>query len=102
MSQLANQLSKPLALVGARKVGRPHSRVVEDFEDIRLRAYVVFDSGKLENRRIEGSTIVDLSNAGRYKILWPGCVEAAVVSIVRRYELEEWADGPNVTVFNPT
>lgn len=83
-------------------MGSPHSRVIDDFEDIRLQAYVVFDGGKLEQKKMEGSTVVDLSNAGRYKILWPGCVEAAVVSIVQRYGLEEWTAGPNITVFNPT
>uniref|UniRef100_A0A1B6KUG6 Threonylcarbamoyl-AMP synthase n=1 Tax=Graphocephala atropunctata TaxID=36148 RepID=A0A1B6KUG6_9HEMI len=100
--KLTHQLERPLALVGARKVGRPHSIVVDDFEDIRLRAYVVYDGGKLETKKMEGTTVVDLTTSGRYKILWPGCVLSAVLSIMGRYGLEEWTDGPNITVFNPT
>ncbi|XP_046674926.1 yrdC domain-containing protein, mitochondrial-like [Homalodisca vitripennis] len=100
--KLTHQLERPLALVGARKVGRPHSICIDDFEDIRLRAYVVYDGGKMERKKMEGTTVVDLTTSGRYKILWPGCVFSAVVSIMERYGLEEWTDGPNITVFNPT
>ncbi|XP_054272524.1 threonylcarbamoyl-AMP synthase-like [Macrosteles quadrilineatus] len=102
LRKVIKDFGAPVALVGARTVPRPHSRVIEDLEDIRLNAYVVYDGGKLERRRMEGSTIVDLSVPGRYKILWPGCVENAVLSVVARYELEEWTEGPNITVFNPT
>lgn len=60
-----------IALTSANLSGQRSSVCAEDFEDLWDHCAYVFDGGVLPFGRA-GSTIVDLTRRGKYKILRPG------------------------------
>lgn len=60
-----------LALTSANLSGHRSSISTEDFNDLWDRCAYVYDGGVLSSGRT-GSTVVDLSQQGKYKILRPG------------------------------
>lgn len=60
-----------LALTSANLSGKPSSVCIKDFENLWEHCAYVFDGGVLPSGRA-GSTIVDLTRLGKYKILRPG------------------------------
>lgn len=60
-----------LALTSANLSGQPSSVDVKDFEDLWKHCALVYNGGVLPSGRA-GSTVVDLTELGKYKILRPG------------------------------
>lgn len=60
-----------LALTSANLSGDRSSVCVKDFENLWQHCAYVYDAGLLPSGRA-GSTIVDLSKIGKYKIIRPG------------------------------
>lgn len=60
-----------LALTSANLSGQPSSINIRDFENLWRHCAYIYDGGVLPAGRA-GSTVVDLTNQGKYKILRPG------------------------------
>ncbi|KAJ4843556.1 hypothetical protein Tsubulata_007975 [Turnera subulata] len=70
---IAHGLGSAVALTSANLSGQPSSLCIKDFESLWKHCAYVYDGGVLPSGR-EGSTIVDLTAEGKYKILRPGRV----------------------------
>lgn len=68
---IAQGSGSALALTSANLSGQPSSVTINDFENLWQHCAYVYDGGLLPSGRA-GSTIVDLTEQGRYKILRPG------------------------------
>ncbi|KAL6012282.1 hypothetical protein ACLOJK_002761 [Asimina triloba] len=68
---IAHGSGSALALTSANLSGQPSSVTVNDFENLWQHCAYVYDGGLLPSGRA-GSTVVDLTEQGRYKILRPG------------------------------
>ena len=60
-----------LALTSANLSGKPSSVDIKDFQNLWEHCAYVYDGGVLPSGRA-GSTVVDLTSIGKYKILRPG------------------------------
>lgn len=77
-----------LALTSANLSGQPSSVDIRDFENLWEHCAYVYDGGVLPAGRA-GSTIVDLTKLGTYKILRPGSAKEQTVAILERHSLVE-------------
>ena len=68
---IARGLGSALALTSANLSGQPSSVCIKDFENLWQHCAFVYDGGVLPSGRA-GSTIVDLTRPGKYKIIRPG------------------------------
>ncbi|KAF4356427.1 hypothetical protein F8388_013292 [Cannabis sativa] len=85
---VARGLGSALALTSANPSGQPSSVSIKDFENLWEHCAFVYDGGVLPSGRA-GSTVVDLTKIGKYKILRPGSAEVETVEILKRHSLEE-------------
>ncbi|KAE8038851.1 hypothetical protein FH972_011322 [Carpinus fangiana] len=79
-----------LALTSANLSGQPSSVYIKDFENLWQHCAFVYDGGLLPAGRA-GSTIVDLTRVGKYKIVRPGSAQEETVAILERHSLVEEA-----------
>ncbi|XP_051120687.1 uncharacterized protein LOC127244269 isoform X2 [Andrographis paniculata] len=75
-----------LALTSANLSGQPSSVDVKDFEDLWKHCAYIYNGGVLPSGRA-GSTVVDLTKQGKYKILRPGSAKEETVAILERHSL---------------
>lgn len=68
---IARGSGSALALTSANLSGQPSSVCIKDFENLWEHCKYVYDGGLLPSGRA-GSTVVDLTRLGKYKILRPG------------------------------
>lgn len=68
---IARGLGSALALTSANLTGQMSSVSIKDFEGLWEHCARVYDGGELPSGRA-GSTVVDLTKIGKYKILRPG------------------------------
>ncbi|XP_071720695.1 uncharacterized protein [Rutidosis leptorrhynchoides] len=87
---IARGSESALALTSANLSGQPSSVDVNDFKNLWEHCAFVYDGGILPVGRA-GSTIVDLTIRGTYKILRPGSAKEETVSILKRHSLVEEA-----------
>ncbi|XP_042475988.1 yrdC domain-containing protein, mitochondrial isoform X1 [Macadamia integrifolia] len=85
---IARGSGSALALTSANRSGQPSSVCIKDFQDLWEYCVYVFDGGLLPSGR-SGSTVVDLTNIGKYKILRPGSAMEETVAVLKRYSIEE-------------
>ncbi|XP_058094442.1 uncharacterized protein LOC131240325 isoform X2 [Magnolia sinica] len=83
---IARGSGSALALTSANLSGQPSSVSVKDFENLWLHCAYVYDGGLLPSGRA-GSTVVDLTEQGKYKILRPGSALEETTSILERFNL---------------
>eukprot|EP00126_Sphaerothecum_destruens_P006101 Sdes_comp19213_c0_seq3m10101 len=71
---LCAECGGPLALTSANLSGAKSPLAITDFEDIWPRLAVVYDAGTLssDEKQRAGSTVVDLSVAGKYRVIRDG------------------------------
>ncbi|OIS96597.1 hypothetical protein A4A49_27441 [Nicotiana attenuata] len=81
-----------LALTSANLSGQPSSINIKDFENLWEHCAYVYDGGILPAGRA-GSTVVDLTKLGKYKILRPGSAKEETVAILERHCLLEDGTG---------
>lgn len=84
MRRLCQMCDEPLALTSANVSNQASTLSVHEFEDLWPRLAIVVDGGPVADESRLGSTIVDLSVPGRYRIIRPGCAYSAAVTILRR------------------
>lgn len=87
---VARGLGKAVALTSANLSGQPSSLCIKDFENLWNRCAYVYDGGVLPSNRA-GSTIVDLTRPGKYKILRPGSAKEETLAILEKHSLVEEA-----------
>ncbi|XP_073028711.1 uncharacterized protein [Primulina eburnea] len=75
-----------LALTSANLSGQPSSLDIKDFENLWKHCAYIYDGGVIPSDRA-GSTIVDLTEPGKYKILRPGSAEEETIRILERHDL---------------
>ncbi|XP_023521571.1 yrdC domain-containing protein, mitochondrial-like [Cucurbita pepo subsp. pepo] len=80
-----------LALTSANLSGQPSSVCVNDFENLWQHCAYVYDGGVLPAGRA-GSTIIDLTKRGTFKIIRAGSAKEQTVATLKRYSLLEDAD----------
>lgn len=83
-----------LALTSANLSGQPSSVSIKDFENLWEHCAGVFDGGELPMGRA-GSTVVDLTSPGKYKILRPGSAKEETVAILEKHCLQEEGAQPS-------
>ncbi|KAE8727677.1 yrdC domain-containing protein [Hibiscus syriacus] len=79
-----------LTLTSANLSGQPSSVSIKDFENLWEHCAHVYDGGVLPAGHA-GSTVVDLTKSGRYKILRPGSAKEETIAILEKYSLVEEA-----------
>ncbi|XVF05669.1 hypothetical protein REPUB_Repub05bG0192500 [Reevesia pubescens] len=79
-----------LVLTSANLSGQPSSVSIKDFENLWEHCAYVFDGGVLPAGRA-GSTVVDHTKPGKYKILRPGSAKEETIAILEKYSLLEEA-----------
>ncbi|XP_010520367.1 PREDICTED: yrdC domain-containing protein, mitochondrial isoform X2 [Tarenaya hassleriana] len=89
---IARGSGSAIALTSANLSGHRSSVCVKDFENLWHHCAYVYDGGVLPSGR-EGSTIIDLTNIGTYKIIRPGSAEEETVEILEKHFLGEDAGG---------
>ncbi|KAG8644582.1 hypothetical protein MANES_11G144600v8 [Manihot esculenta] len=87
---IARGLGRAVALTSANLSGQPSSVCIKDFEKLWEHCAYVYDGGVLPSGRA-GSTVVDLSRLGKYKILRPGSAKEETVTILDKHSLVEEA-----------
>ncbi|KAI3683504.1 hypothetical protein L1987_84009 [Smallanthus sonchifolius] len=85
---IARGSGSALALTSANLSGQPSSVDIKDFKNLWEHCMFVYDGGILPAGRA-GSTVVDLTMIGKYKILRAGSAKEETVSILERYSLQE-------------
>lgn len=87
---IANGLNCPLALTSANISSEPSPLCVTDFEPLWSKVAAVFDGGSLgvADYNRQGSTVVDLSITGFYKIIRPGVAYSETVLILQKFGLK--------------
>ncbi|ERN15970.1 hypothetical protein AMTR_s00175p00054310 [Amborella trichopoda] len=86
--KIARGSGSALALTSANLSGQPSSVNIKDFEHLWHHCSYVYDGGLLPAGRA-GSTVVDLTNPGYYKIIRPGSALDETAAALRRFGLEE-------------
>ncbi|KAI4383807.1 hypothetical protein MLD38_009605 [Melastoma candidum] len=82
--KIAHSSGSTLALTSANLSGKPSSVSIKDFEDLWEHCAFVYDGGVLPSARA-GSTIVDLTKPGLYRILRPGSAMGETVVILEKH-----------------
>ncbi|CAM8958565.1 unnamed protein product [Rhodiola kirilowii] len=85
---IARGSGSALALTSANLSGEPSSVCTNDFKKIWHQCAYIYDGGLLPVGRA-GSTIIDLSHPGAYKIVRSGSAREETVAIVESYSLIE-------------
>ncbi|KAK9280415.1 hypothetical protein L1049_014104 [Liquidambar formosana] len=85
---IARGSGSALALTSANPSGQPSSVCIKDFENLWEHCAYVYDGGVLPSGRA-GSTVVDLTKVGKYKILRPGSAKEETVAILETHSLLE-------------
>lgn len=84
--EIARICKKPIALTSANKSAARSCLNIEEFKYLWPKLNLVFDGGSLgdtEESRL-GSTVVDLSVAGQYKIIRDGCALRQVEEVLKQ------------------
>ncbi|XP_050370411.1 uncharacterized protein LOC126788454 isoform X2 [Argentina anserina] len=89
---IARGLGSALALTSANLSGQPSSVSIKDFESLWEHCAYVYHGGVLPSGRA-GSTVVDLTRLGKFKILRSGSAREETVAILERHSLEEESAG---------
>ncbi|KAK9128113.1 hypothetical protein Syun_016910 [Stephania yunnanensis] len=88
---IARGSGSALALTSANLSGQQSSICIKDFEDLWTRCAFVFDGGMIPAGRA-GSTVVEIAEQGKYKILRPGSAMEETVAILEKYSLLDGND----------
>ncbi|XP_074538806.1 threonylcarbamoyl-AMP synthase [Halichoeres trimaculatus] len=90
MRRLCQMCGEPLALTSANISSHTSTVAVHEFQELWSKLAVVVDGGPIEDQSRLGSTVVDLSVLGKYRIIRPGCALSSTVEVLeRKYGLSE-------------
>lgn len=85
---LCSKFGHPIALTSANSSGEISSTSVEDFQHLWNHCSWVFDAGEVSKSSL-GSTVVDLSHPGFFKIIRIGDGLEQILKILLNFEFEE-------------
>ncbi|XP_015789456.1 yrdC domain-containing protein, mitochondrial [Tetranychus urticae] len=81
--KLTQQIAEPLALTSANISDKPSCTQVDEFHELWSNLDAVLDGGKLTGDPNKlGSTVIDLSTKGYFKIIRPGCAYNEALKIL--------------------
>lgn len=90
MRRLCQMCGEPLALTSANVSAQTSTLAAHEFQDLWPKLAVVVDGGPITDQSRLGSTVVDLSVLGKYRIIRPGCAFSSTVDVLeRKYGLSE-------------
>ncbi|XP_052350091.1 yrdC domain-containing protein, mitochondrial isoform X3 [Oncorhynchus keta] len=90
MRRLCQMCGEPLALTSANISSHSSTVAVHEFQDLWPRLAVVVDGGPIGDKSRLGSTVVDLSVLGKYRIIRPGCAFSSTVDVLEhKYGLSQ-------------
>ncbi|TNN89135.1 YrdC domain-containing protein, mitochondrial [Liparis tanakae] len=90
MRRLCQMCAEPLALTSANISSHTSTVAVEEFQELWPKLAVVVDGGPIGDHSRLGSTVVDLSVLGKYRIIRPGCALSSTVDVLEhKYGLSE-------------
>jgi len=80
----------PLALTSANYSAESSTLEVSEFAPLHPRLHTVFDGGRLSESELSrlGSTVIDLSCSGFYRIIREGCARERVEKVMKLHELQ--------------
>ena len=81
---LCSLVKSPIALTSANQSGSVSTLAVEEFSSLHHKLHSVYDAGRLEGDSRLGSTVVDLSMEGKYKIIRLGCAGEELHTIMKQ------------------
>ncbi|KAK9514109.1 hypothetical protein VZT92_027598 [Zoarces viviparus] len=96
MRRLCQMCAEPLALTSANISSHTSPLAAHEFQELWPKLAVVVDGGPIGDQSRLGSTVVDLSVHGKYRIIRPGCALSSTVDVLEhKYGLSEepWGDG---------
>lgn len=82
MRRLCQMCGDPLALTSANISSHTSTLAVHEFQELWSKLAVVVDGGPIEDQSRLGSTVVDLSVLGKYRIIRPGCALSSTVEVL--------------------
>ncbi|XP_076008856.1 threonylcarbamoyl-AMP synthase [Genypterus blacodes] len=82
MRRLCQMCGEPLALTSANISSHTSTLAVHEFEELWPRLAVVVDGGPIGDESRLGSTVVDLSVQGKYRIIRPGCALSSTLEVL--------------------
>ncbi|KZV49637.1 yrdC domain-containing protein, mitochondrial [Dorcoceras hygrometricum] len=83
---IARGSGSALALTSANLSGHPSSLDIKDFKNLWKYCAYIYDGGVIPSDRA-GSTVVDLTEPGKYKILRRGSAKEETIGILERHDL---------------
>ncbi|XP_072178632.1 threonylcarbamoyl-AMP synthase-like [Diadema setosum] len=85
IQQLATSVGEPIALTSANLSAERSTLSVQEFEELWSKIDLVFDGGILSDSEEarKGSTVIDLSEIGRFSIIRPGSAEEKTIKLLR-------------------
>lgn len=90
MRRLCQMCGEPLALTSANISSHTSTVAVHEFEELWPKLSVVVDGGPIGDQSRLGSTVVDLSALGKYRIIRAGCALSSTVDVLNhKYGLSE-------------
>ncbi|KAM4600569.1 threonylcarbamoyl-AMP synthase [Polymixia lowei] len=90
MRRLCQMCSEPLALTSANISSHTSTVAAHEFRDLWPSLAVVVDGGPIGGHSRLGSTVIDLSVLGKYRVIRPGCAFSATVDVLEnKYGLSE-------------
>ncbi|XP_034554277.1 yrdC domain-containing protein, mitochondrial [Notolabrus celidotus] len=90
MRRLCQMCGEPLALTSANISSHTSTVAVHEFQELWPKLAVVVDGGPIGDHSRLGSTVIDLSVLGRYRIIRPGCALSSTVEVLEhKYGLSE-------------
>lgn len=94
MRRLCQMCREPLALTSANISSHTSTVEVHEFQELWPKLAVVVDGGPIGDQSRLGSTVVDLSVFGKYRVIRPGCALSSTVDVLeRKYGLSEDSGG---------
>ncbi|XP_029928155.1 threonylcarbamoyl-AMP synthase [Myripristis murdjan] len=84
MRRLCQMCKEPLALTSANISTHTSTVAVHEFQDLWPSLAVVVDGGPIGDQSRLGSTVIDLSVLGKYRVIRPGCALSATVDVLER------------------
>lgn len=82
MRRLCQMCGEPLALTSANISSQTSTVAVHEFQELWQKLAVVVDGGPIGGQSRLGSTVVDLSKLGKYRIIRPGCALSSTVDVL--------------------
>uniref|UniRef100_A0A8C4ZKI9 Threonylcarbamoyl-AMP synthase n=1 Tax=Gadus morhua TaxID=8049 RepID=A0A8C4ZKI9_GADMO len=84
LRRLCQMCEEPLALTSANISSQTSTVAVHEFQDLWPRLALVVDDGPIGDQNRLGSTVVDLSVLGKYRVIRPGCAFSSTVDLLQR------------------